>query len=131
MKQSIAFGLAFVLLFAAGAPAYTLEGDTRPETRPFVATSEETIDPIARQLQRTLIEFSDCNSVAPHRPWCRRTCPSERTKYETEYGDPNDECAVYTIKYTKSLKRQLPWPLCSCMYGRDWVRESRRCTRYR
>ena len=130
MKQLIAFGMALVLLFVAGTPAYAQEDATRPETVPFVASAETDVDPIAGQLRRILVEFSDCNSVSPHRPWCRRTCTSERTMYKSELGDPNDNCALYRRKYTKTLNSQLPWPLCSCLYSK-WKKGERNCVQYR
>lgn len=116
MKQLIAFGMALVLLFAAGTPAYTQDGDTSAEIEPFVATSEIDIDPIADQ-QRIDIVLSHPFGVASDRPWCRSECADSEGRTKVIYR-PTNNCVFWERDDIRHLRKQLPWPFCTCVYGK-------------
>ncbi len=125
MKQLIAFGMALVLLFVAGAPAYTQEGATPAEAQPFVAPSENDIDPIAEQ--RRMEDPFDLNGVvAPHRPWCRNSCSARQYRDILVPGDASEGCSMYQRSQSRCLIKQRAWPSCACVYT-DWYGDSDVC----
>lgn len=126
MKQLIAFGMALVLLFAAGTPAYTQEDATRPEAEPFVASAETDIDPIAGQLQRNEIAILNLDGAVAARRLCRTTCVHRQWRTVFRPGDGSDGCALWEREESRCLEKQRAWPRCTCVYT-DWYAPSETC----
>lgn len=126
MKQLIAFGMALVLLFVAGAPAYTQEGVTPAEAQPFVAPSEIDVEPVASQRQRNEIAFLNLDRVIAARGLCRTTCVERQKRTVYRPGDGSDGCALWRRDESKCLERQRAWPRCTCVYT-EWYAPYETC----
>ena len=122
MKQLIAFGMALVLLFVAGAPAYTQEGATRPVER--VDSSEVDItQPQGRE------ERPERAPVVVPLFRCREDCDSHVYEYEREPRDPSTGCVAVIRVYSRCLHKQRGWPFCTCVYTDNRTFEGETCVR--
>ena len=109
MKQLIAFGMALVLLFAAGTPAYTQE-DATPSVERVDSPEVDITQPQARE------ERPEGVPVVPAFFRCREDCDPHIYESEQVSADSSSGCIAWIKIYSRCLHKQRGWPSCACVY---------------